>query len=163
LAFDQLARRLASHEWDDPDRAVIVHGDYRLDNCIFRSDDPGRLTAVLDWELSTLGDPLADLGLALLYWVEAGEPVPLITPALTAEAGFPGREHLVNRYAAATGADLSHIDAYTALAHFKFAAIAQGVAARVAAGQMAGQDFGDLDAEVERIAEAGLAVLNQRS
>jgi aminoglycoside phosphotransferase (APT) family kinase protein len=74
--------------------------------------------------------------------------------------GIPPRAHLAERYAARTGADLGSLPAYLALAHFKSAVIAQGIAARVAAGSMAGQDFGDIGAEVGRIAAAGLALLD---
>lgn len=160
---DELARQLEEHVWAEPAQPAIVHGDYRLDNCIVDAADPNRLMAVLDWELSTLGDPLADLGMLLFYWAQPGEPAPVLTPALTAQPGFPARAYLIARYAAASGADLSDLNAYVAFAHLKFAGIAQGIAARVAGGQMAGQDFGDLDAEVERIARAGLAVLERRS
>jgi len=160
-AMSELGSRLAVHAWTEPARASIVHGDYRLDNCVFAPADPGRLAAVLDWEMSTIGDPLADLGLLLFYWVEAGQPTPVLTPAPSREPGFPSRRHLLDRYADATHADLTDIAAYVALAHFKFAAIAQGIAARVEAGQMAGQDFGDLDLEVERIAAAGVAALDE--
>lgn len=158
-AMEELARRLADHAWREPSHSGIVHGDYRMDNCIFAADEPSTILAVLDWELSTLGDPLADLGMLLFYWVEAGEPTPTLTPALTAEPGFPDRAYVADRYGRASGADLDDLPAYLAYAHFKSAGIAQGIAARVAAGQMAGQDFGNLDAEVERIAETGLAIL----
>lgn len=160
-AMSELGTRLAEHAWTEPERASIVHGDYRFDNCVFATTDPGHLAAVLDWELSTLGDPLADLGLLLFYWVEAGDSVPLLTPAPSRDPGFPTRRHLLDRYADATQANLTDIASYVALAHFKFAAIAQGVATRAAAGQMAGQDFGDLGLEIERIAAAGVAALNE--
>ncbi|WP_433059055.1 phosphotransferase family protein [Dactylosporangium sp. CS-033363] len=143
-------------------RSAIVHGDYRLDNCLLDRADPARVRAVLDWELSTLGDPLADLGLLLFYWREPGEPKPLLTPAITRGAGFPARAHLAERYAQRTGADLAELAFYEAFAHLKFAVIAQGVAARAAAGAMAGQSFGDLDDEVRRIAAEGLAVLDRK-
>lgn len=159
-AVDELGRRLAA-TLPPSYGSAVVHGDYRLDNCLMHPTDPGRVAAVLDWELSTLGDPLTDLGLLLFYWREPGEREPSLTPAVTRTPGFPGRAHLVERYAAATGADLQHLGFYEAFAHFKFAVIAQGIAARVAAGAMAGQHFGDLDGEVVATAEAGLARLAQ--
>jgi aminoglycoside phosphotransferase (APT) family kinase protein len=155
----ELARRLATVEFASPGPA-IVHGDYRLDNCLMDVASPARVTAVLDWELSTLGDPLADLGMLLFYWCGAGESAPVLTSAVTAEAGFPDRAHLAQRYAERSGVDLEALSWYVAFSHFKFAVIAQGIAARVAAGSMAGQSFGDLDDEVFRIAADGLDRLN---
>jgi hypothetical protein len=110
---------------------------------------------------STLGDPLTDLGLLLFYWREPGEDKPALTPALTRNPGFPKRAHLAEHYARRTGAQLDDIAFYDAFAHFKFAVIAQGIAARVAAGSMAGQDFGNLDQEVLKIAEEGLSRLQE--
>jgi aminoglycoside phosphotransferase (APT) family kinase protein len=134
---------------------------FRLDNCLLDTADPGRITAVLDWELSALGDPLADLGLLLFYWRQPGETVSPLTPTVTTEPGFPDRAHLARRYAEATGTDLGDLAFYEAFAHFKFAVIVQGIAARTAAGAMAGQDFGNLDAEVVRCAEGGLERLGK--
>ncbi|MBV9206294.1 MAG: phosphotransferase family protein [Actinobacteria bacterium] len=161
-AVDELARRLRADPPAGPGGA-IVHGDYRLDNCILDRQMPPTVLAVLDWELSTLGDPLADLGLLLLYWREPGEAKPAMTPAPSMLPGFPPRSYLAERYAARTGADLGELPPYVALAHFKAAVIAQGIAARVQAGSMAGQDFGDLRAEVDRIAAEGLKLLTGRS
>jgi aminoglycoside phosphotransferase (APT) family kinase protein len=141
----------------------VVHGDFRLDNCLMARDDPSAVAAVLDWELSTLGDPLTDVGMLLFYWRESGEPQSSLTPTVTALPGFPGRDHLVDRYASRTGRDLTEVRYYEAFAHFKFAVIAQGIAARVAAGAMAGQDFGDLSGEIVRIAETGLDTLTRAS
>ncbi|MFC0530528.1 phosphotransferase family protein [Phytohabitans kaempferiae] len=157
-AIDALVAKLRARTPRDV-RAAIVHGDYRLDNCLLDRHNPGRITAVLDWELSTLGHPLADVGMLLFYWTESGEPRPVLTPALTATAGFPGRRHLVDRYVARTGADLADLLTFWAYAHFKFAVIAQGVWTRSLAGTMADQDFGDLSHEVVRIAERGLELL----
>jgi aminoglycoside phosphotransferase (APT) family kinase protein len=162
-AMTELGARLAAHEFVEPRHARIVHGDYRFDNCLFDRDDPHRLNAVLDWELATLGDPTADLAMLLFYWVESGEPTPVLTPDLTARAGFPGREHLVSRYRETADHEVQELNWHLAFAHFKFAAIAQGIAARVDGGQMAGQSFGDLHAEVARIARNGLAVLEEWS
>lgn len=125
-----------------PQSAVsLVHGDYRLDNVIY--SPTGEVAAVVDWELCTIGDPLADLGLLMVYWREAGDqPIPLIHPA-TVEPGFPKREELANLYAGITGRDVSGLDYYVALGFWKLAIIAEGVLARFTAGQY-GEDAGDV-------------------
>ncbi|MFI0468958.1 phosphotransferase family protein [Saccharopolyspora sp. 5N102] len=158
-AVDALGRELAAR-LPASHAPTIVHGDFRLDNCLMSTDGPGTVAAVLDWELSTLGDPLTDLGLLLFYWREPGEPQRALSPTVTSLPGFPRRADLVERYAARTGRDLAGIRYYEAFSRFKFAVIAQGIAARVAAGAMAGQDFGDLSEEIVRIAEEGLAMLS---
>lgn len=160
-AVDELGRRLA-RRLPESQQESIVHGDYRLDNCLMALADPARVAAVLDWEMSTLGDPLTDLGLLLFYWREPGEDERVLTPAVTRNPGFPRRAHLAERYARRTGAPLDDIAFYEAFAHFKFVVIAQGIAARVAGGAMAGQDFGNLDGEVLKIAEEGLIRLEQK-
>jgi aminoglycoside phosphotransferase (APT) family kinase protein len=157
-AVDQLADMLIKSQPKSQGEA-IVHGDFRLDNCVMDRSDPGTIAAVIDWELSTLGDPLADLGMLLFYWRELGEAPRLLTPSVTSGPDFPSRQYVLDRYAAQTGRDVSEVAFYYALAHFKFAVIAQGVAARVATDSMAGQHFGDLDEEVTSIAEHGLSVL----
>jgi len=140
-----------------------VHGDFRIDNCLLARQMPPAVAAVLDWELATLGEPLADLGLLLFYWRQSGEPKPVLTPAPSLLPGFPPRSYLAERYAIRTGTDLSDLPAHVARAHFKCAVIAQGIAARVQAGSMAGQEFGDISGEVDRIAADGLALLTERS
>jgi aminoglycoside phosphotransferase (APT) family kinase protein len=153
--IDELIRRLYS---DVPaqQRTTIVHGDYRLDNVVYDVEDPGAIRAVLDWELSTLGDPLSDLGLLMLFWRDDGEAQFSLIPGVTHLAGFPDRGAMLARYATASGADLSDMAFYQAFAHFKFAVITQGVSARSSAGAMGGQDFGGLDAEVLELGMAGL-------
>jgi aminoglycoside phosphotransferase (APT) family kinase protein len=139
----------------------VVHGDYKLDNCVIDSGDIGKLRAVLDWELSTLGDPMSDIGLMLFYWPEPGEPALSVVPSPSRTPGFPSRADLAEHYARRSGRDLGNVTFFEALAHFKFAVILQGIAARVSAGAMAGQDFGDLDAEVESIAARGIDRLRE--
>lgn len=151
----ELGRRLAARV-PAPQPGAVVHGDYRIDNVIFDAQDEGRVRAVLDWELSTLGDPLADLGMLMLFWREAGEPPIELIPGVTHLSGFPSRAGVVERYAAASDLDLSALSFYEAFAHYKFAVIAQGVAARSRTGAMAGQSFGDLDGQVRQLAASGL-------
>ena len=112
--------------------ARIVHGDYRLDNTLVSPDD-GSVQAVLDWELCTLGDPLADVGMLLVYWTEPGDDFAAVWSA-TACPGFPDRKEVAARYGAASGRDLSEIDYYVALGYWKIATILEGVYARYASG-----------------------------
>lgn len=159
-AVTQLATLLRAN-MPENDRAAIVHGDFRLDNCIMSPHRVG-VAAVLDWEMSTLGDPMTDVGMLLFYWREAGEPDLSLVPTVTAQPGFPARQYLAERYSAATGVELDELDYYVAFANFKFAVIAEGIAARVAAGAMAGQDFGHLDELVQQCAASGLELLNSK-
>ncbi|MFL0580683.1 phosphotransferase family protein [Dietzia sp. 179-F 9C3 NHS] len=157
-----LARRLGESMPQSPP-SRITHGDYRMDNCVVDPDDPGRIKAILDWELSTLGDPVADLAQTVLYWGDReGPEVPLI-PHLTTEPGWPGPDRLLERYCAATGTDPAHMPWYLAFASFKFAAIAQGVATRFEAGDMAGQEALDIGPQIRDLVDHGHAILDSRS
>lgn len=155
----ELGRRLGVNI-PAPQRVSVIHGDFRLDNCIMDSGDEGRVAAVLDWELSALGDPLADLALTLFYWLEESDTSFGITPSITRTPGFPGRDFVKARYAEQTGLDLSELGYYQGFAAFKLAGIVQGINARSKAGSMAGQDFGNLDEMVVHIARQGLATLD---
>jgi aminoglycoside phosphotransferase (APT) family kinase protein len=130
---DELHERLSSRiPAQGP--ATIVHGDYRLDNMILTPDATG-IAAVVDWELCTLGDPLADVGLLLVYWGAEGDPLmPLMEPA-TVAPGFPTREEVRELYAERSGRDLALIDFYVALGLWKLAIILEGVYARYSKGQ----------------------------
>jgi aminoglycoside phosphotransferase (APT) family kinase protein len=125
--------------------ATVVHGDYRLDNMIL--SDSGEVAAVVDWELCTLGDPLADVGMLIVYWSEPGDELMPLFEAPTTASGFSGRDEVRARYTSASGRDLSEIDFYIALAWWKLAIILQGVHARFSAGQ-----YGDADERVEEFA-----------
>jgi aminoglycoside phosphotransferase (APT) family kinase protein len=136
--------------------ATIVHGDYRLGNFIVGDR---RVRAVLDWELCTLGDPLADVGYLLNSWVEPEDNGTGMTPVEA--GGFPTREQLCERYQASTGRDLSQINYYRAFSHWRLAAIGQGVYKRYLVGAM-GDNTVDLDAHKEGVqlrAQAALALL----
>jgi aminoglycoside phosphotransferase (APT) family kinase protein len=136
--IDELIRRLNNAIPESPP-PTIVHGDYRLGNMILSSDDPGKVEAVLDWEMSTLGDPLSDLGYTLVYWGNASDSEERTrarpTSALTAAKGFPTREELVAEYARQTGRDVSHIDFYQVFANYKLAVITEGIYKRFTMGQ----------------------------
>ncbi len=133
--------------------ATIVHGDYRLDNMILTP--AGEVAAVVDWELCTLGDPLADVGLLTAYWPQReDDPVALGQPANLAP-GFPTRQELLDRYAERSGRDLSELDFFVALGYWKLAIILEGVFARYAAGGYGKVDEGiqAFARLVERLAE----------
>ena len=138
----------------DQGKATIVHGDYRLDNCIL--DDDGRVLAVLDWEICTLGDPLADVGLLMVYWAEPEDEHTVLGVAPTTVPGFLRRDDIRARYAEASGRDVSMLDFYVAFGYWKLACILEGVYARYAGGAMGGDRSGfEAFAEsVGRLAEA---------
>jgi aminoglycoside phosphotransferase (APT) family kinase protein len=130
--------------------STIVHGDYRLDNTVL--DDSGHVTAILDWEICTLGDPLADLGLLLVYWAEPSDAsVALLGQAPTTAAGFSSRAEVLAAYEAATSLDVSQVAYYQAFGYWKLACILQGVFARYMAGAGAG-DSGSVDAFPKHVA-----------
>ncbi len=130
--LDEVHARLAASV-PEQGLAAIVHGDYRLDNVML---DPatGKVAAVLDWELTTLGDPLADVGLLLVYWTQPEDKVQVLPGAPTLVEGFVPREELVQRYAEATGRDLDGIGYYVAFGYWKLACILEGVYSRYASG-----------------------------
>jgi len=140
----------------------IVHGDYRLDN-VMLSDD-GAVRAVLDWEICTLGDPLADLGLLMVYWTEPGDTAAIAGVTATTVAGFPTRSELVERYEKASGRDVSALPYFVAFGYWKLACILQGVYARYIGGATAG-DRSSVDAyatSVVELAEQASSILAGR-
>ncbi len=120
----------------DQGRATVVHGDYGTHNVMVGA--AGEIAAVVDWEIATLGDPLADFAYSINAWVQHDDPwlAPDSTMAPLAE-GFPTRQHLIDRYAASTGCDLSRLSYYQTYNRFKTACILHGVYARYRNGQKA--------------------------
>jgi aminoglycoside phosphotransferase (APT) family kinase protein len=153
--IERLAQRLAGSVPASPAPA-IVHGDYRLDNLLVRGD---RIAAVLDWEMSTLGDPLTDLGLLLVYWDRLPEPDNPVVQGVGSRHGFPAGATLARWYADMTGADLSRLDWYVALAGFKLAVILEGIHYRYANRLTVGDGFEQVGAMVPGLVEVGLAAL----
>jgi aminoglycoside phosphotransferase (APT) family kinase protein len=128
---DQLAARVPPQLG-----TAIVHGDYRMDNTVLGPD--GSVRAVLDWEICTLGDPLADVGLLMVYWTDPGDEGALIGVTPTTASGFPDRDEIKARYSSASGRDLGLLDFYVAFGYWKLACIIQGVYARYVGGATAG-------------------------
>ncbi|MEV8285576.1 phosphotransferase family protein [Streptomyces niveus] len=142
----------------DSPAPTVIHGDYRLDNVLIGDDD--RIKAVLDWEMSTLGDPLTDLGLLVMYSAPleiTGSPISTTAGA----AGHPDPAELVARYAAGSGRDTSAIAWYTAFAWFKLAVILEGIHYRYTLGQTVGGGFERIGDLVPAFIEHGLTTLQE--
>lgn len=143
--------------------ATIVHGDYRLDNVMYAAGMPPRIVAIFDWEMATIGDPLADLGYLLSFWREAGDPEsPLLDAAwhVTEQPGFATRRELVARYAERTGRQMTHVAFYVALAIWKLAILLEGSYRRHLAGTTDDPFFASLGEGVPALARRALAVCN---
>jgi aminoglycoside phosphotransferase (APT) family kinase protein len=145
---EELARRVPKQQ-----RTAIVHGDYRLDNVVL--NDAGEVRAILDWELCTLGDPLADVGLLLDYWTESDDAMSVLGHSPTTAPGFSTRAQVLEHYGTVSDLDLTQIGYYSAFGYWKLACILQGVYARYVGGAGAG-DQGSVDAfpaQVGRLAD----------
>jgi aminoglycoside phosphotransferase (APT) family kinase protein len=152
-ALEKVYERLRA-EIPEQGPATIVHGDYRLDNCLVGDD--GRIAAVLDWEICTLGDPLADVGLLMVYWTDPDDESAALLTAPTQLPGFQRRADLLQRYAERSGRDVAAIDYYTAFGYWKLACIVEGVYARYRGGAMGSEasGFEAFATQVERLAAA---------
>jgi aminoglycoside phosphotransferase (APT) family kinase protein len=153
--LDEVHRRLAA-QVPEQGPATLVHGDYRLDNVIL-DPDTGAVRAVLDWELTTLGDPLADLGLLLVYWVEPDEQDVALPDPPTQAPGFCSRAELVERYAERSGRDVSGLGYHVAFGYWKLACILEGVHGRYRAGA-----YGDEAAGFDQLGEL-VVLLGERA
>ncbi|KRB47520.1 phosphotransferase family protein [Terrabacter sp. Root181] len=156
--IDELHERLAGSvpAQDDP---TIVHGDFRLDNLLVTSDD--EVSAVLDWEMATLGDPLTDVAL-----LEAYQTLPLMMDSVAVSdvsrtPGFISGPELRQRYAAASGRDLGHLSFHLGLAYFKLAVILEGIHYRYTQGQTVGSGFASIGEATVPLVTAGLAAVKE--
>ena len=160
-ALDALQDSLADGMPDSP-RTGIVHGDYRLDNALVVGgpDDP-RISAILDWEMATLGDPLVDLGIFALYWDIAHLPggfAGAVPSAVDPAAGYPSFDELVGVYAERAGRGIPDLRWYRAFAAYKLAVILEGIHYRYQAGDTVGEGFDRMGALVEPLARKGMEV-----
>jgi aminoglycoside phosphotransferase (APT) family kinase protein len=155
-AMEEAARRFALAV-PEPQSAVLLHNDYKLDNVMVGDD--GSVAAVLDWDMATLGDPLVDLGTALAYWAEPGDAIHDLpgVSGVTLSRQL-GREELVERYAAATGHDTAEVDYYHGFARFRIAVIVQQIYIRFVRGQTTDARFAALGPLVPMLAEEALAL-----
>ena len=164
----RLAERLTATV-PDATGTGVVHGDYRLENLIFDHDEPTRVRAVLDWEMSTLGDPLADLGLLLVYWHQADEEpawqAAQYLPSASGRPGFPTRADVVEHYALRRGQDATSIGEripfYVAFGAFKLAVVLAGVVARASAGASDARTGRGLEKGLDPLVALGHHVLDE--
>jgi aminoglycoside phosphotransferase (APT) family kinase protein len=159
-AMAELQARLASVVWRDCEPA-IVHGDFGLHNIMLSSNDPGRVVAVLDWEMATIGDPLADLGWMLACWGEPSDPPARLAMLgedlrVTSLPGFWSREQLMAEYERVKGSDMTQIGHYMALGLYKLAVIFQGIHSRHLAGVVSGQGIETFGERVPAAVDAAL-------
>jgi aminoglycoside phosphotransferase (APT) family kinase protein len=144
----------------------IVHGDYRIDNVIL-ARDKSEIVAVLDWEMSTLGDPISDLAISLVYWSQTTDTLRKKIPVaedVTSGPGFWSRQQFLDRYVSQTSLDISHLDECVALACFKLAVIMESIHHRNLSGQQLGAAAGAQSTMGEAtlaLTELGLAVTRQ--
>ncbi len=122
-------------------RQALVHNDWRLDNIMLHPEDPGRVVAVFDWDMCTLGDPLADLGCLLSFWFEKGEGMEKMAPMPSVLPGFMSRKEAVERYGARSGLDMAKADVYHVFGLFKMAVVVQQIYYRYSRGQTLDKRF----------------------
>jgi aminoglycoside phosphotransferase (APT) family kinase protein len=154
--LEAVADWLAANLPDSPP-STVVHGDYRIGN-VMMAPSPIRLAAILDWEMATIGDPLADLGYMTTMWSEPGDPPNAVSDlsSVTREAGFPPRDFLTARYAERTGRSVDALPWYQILATWKAAIFLEGSYGRFSAGTTADPYFGNLEAGVPALAALAL-------
>jgi aminoglycoside phosphotransferase (APT) family kinase protein len=156
-AMERLTAWLAEHRPESAE-ATIVHGDYRLGNVMFAPGAPPRVVAIFDWELATIGDPLADVGYLVATWAQPGDAEGTLFGGVTREPGFPDREELIARYEAGSGRSMSDVRWYTTLALWKAAVFLEGSYKRRLAGTTEDAFFDMLETGVPALAEHALAI-----
>ncbi|MGW4799581.1 phosphotransferase family protein, partial [Nonomuraea sp. NPDC004297] len=161
--YDRLVTRLRERLPAET-AGTLVHGDYRLDNTLLRLGDL-EIAAVVDWEMSTLGDPLADLGLTLTYWHDpgsgpGGQALP-VAGDVTAAPGFMNVREFADHYAKVSGRDISDLGFYVAFGNFKLAVILEGIHARFRQGKTVGEGFDGIGAAVPSLVARGHRMLDQ--
>ena len=157
--LDELVERLTA-TMPAQGASAIVHGDYRLTNVIYRTDVSG-IAAVVDWEMATLGDPLADVGLLAVYHRLAAVSDGVM-PAMSPDNGFLSAEQMAARYADGAGRDLSQLDWYIALGYYKLAVISEGIHYRYLQGKTVGEGFSQMGDRVPQLLDAALGLLAGR-
>ncbi|MCB1690462.1 MAG: phosphotransferase family protein [Halioglobus sp.] len=140
--------------------ACIVHNDLKLDNCMFAPDNPDQVSAIFDWDMATLGDPLVELGTLLSYWREAGDKLHRAPTIELDMDRFPTRAELVERYAR-SGIEITHIDWYEAFGHWKHAVVLQQLYRRFATGQTKDSRLGALKPNIAITLGVARAVLSK--
>ena len=158
--IQELSDWLAANMPESPE-STIVHGDYRLGNVMLANDAPSRVIAIFDWELSTIGDPLADLGYMTVTWAEPDDPDDTSFASLSAvtrHEGFPTREELMDRYEERTGRSMSALNWYQSLALWKAAVFMEGNLKRFQAGASDDEYLGLFVEGVPALAEAALQI-----
>jgi len=160
--MDMLSKWLGEHLPPDPSRPTLVHGDFKLDNVMLDKGDVGRIVAVFDWEMSTIGDPLVDLGILLGYWVHTatGSREDALA-AVTRGPGWFTRAEILERYGEQTGIDLAGVTFYEVFALFKLAVVLQQIFYRYHRGQTDDPRFAGLDERVTWLARIGAALLEK--
>ena len=131
---------------------TIVHNDFKLNNLMFDAKNPGKIVGVFDWELSTIGDPLTDLGTTLAYWTEPDDKETGLT-SVTTNTGFFTRKEMLELYAEKSGRDITNIDYYLTFAFYKIAVILQQIYYRWKNGEVNDQRFGKLDTGIKNLLE----------
>ena len=162
--MDGVIRWLVDRQPSSP-APTLVHNDYKLDNVMLSAESAGRIEAVLDWEMATVGDPLADVGLTLCYWAWAGAPQLSAcgVPAVTSQPGWYSRDQFLQRYAELTGRDLSPIGYYEVLGIFKLAVILQQIYYRFRRGQTQDARFQNFGDRVRGLTELAASLMSKLS